>query len=216
MKHTLIVLFFALFTMAFQCDETAYIEMPKGYFSSNVTISPSTQSIAIGDTLWIESNLQSPLYDTLTKIEVEFYGQNSNICFNIRKWNKQNNAKRHKDFEFVTQKGVVNQIITLTDTTIFYSSYTDGVVGELKLGLIFKLKGIYSIDFAPVRHTQLINNYWENYGSANYIYMDTPNEIKNGDILPQFTGNDNHIGLLQAFNYQSIIDNDNSYVFEVK
>jgi hypothetical protein len=190
--------------MATTCENPC--EQNPFFFTVEYKITPGTDSVNIGDTLWIESVTPTKMIDLASKNEILF-DQSSNfaILYRVSELIFHNLGDAVDNFDYVVVNGTSepNDNSALDNMLKSFQYIEENDFYKLKFGMICKQKGLYAIFNMPV----------------GGILSPRHGSCKKAAIQLKINNNDKHIQYLQDTYYSGYVIPDavieSSYCFRV-
>lgn len=164
----------------FGCTKNSEPETVVSKFESTVVVNYNSDTVRIGDTIWVESTIQGYLFDSVLNRNVHFKKAHIYLNMVLRSWNLEfseiDDDLYGFDFEtYVDYKTMVGNATILG----FYYKEEEGKF-KIKYGIIFNKKGTFSIDTDNL----VLHNYFTDselyYGSGHVELEDIVGEYKSG------------------------------------
>jgi hypothetical protein len=144
MKNSIIILLTVV--LLFGCKKDKEIEIQTYNFNININIDYKYDTIVIGDTIWITSEVYKSLTD-IPSGEIIYFGDaliNNNII--VRSWSIENQEYQTGNIDFHLKTYIPYLTYTNNATIIGMLYYFSKDKYYFSLGIIFNKQGIYSID----------------------------------------------------------------------
>lgn len=198
----LFLLFGIIPLFAFQCEEPYYEEdYSVAYIEAGVEINPSSETINVGDTLWIQSRIPVQAQDTATGGTVNLIDAAIHLPLVVNAWNAENQNYQPDNYTIVQSESTIRVIYNFPETSVIGLDYLRSDENYVfRFGLVFHRTGTYSIDFEKVSHTQLMNGYedsYAGYGSLSYMIGDI---YHYGELVISFKNSELHQHLYDNLN----------------
>lgn len=162
-------------------------------FETKLLVVNNLAEIFLNDTLWVTSEVVGYLVDSTTKTNVFFSEAILIQNLIIRSWNSENQDYQPNNYSFVFET-YCTQLSQTSEASLARFVYEENNSKyQLKVGLLFKKPGIYSIDAdklllktsdqtqyfggGVIGYNDLAGNYYEGYLSAAFENEETNYEL---------------------------------------
>ncbi len=180
MRYFVIILLFAVLFSG--CESNEEIEMQTYNFNVNIDIDYKYDTISVGDTIWVTSEIYKSLTD-LNSGEIVYFGDaliNNNII--VRSWSIDNQEYQPSNinFNFKTYAPYLSYTNNAALVRLLYSLSKDKY--HFNMGVVFNKSGIYSIDCDFLNFKNYYSNETVTFGGGYMQFYDI-NEKYNEAIL---------------------------------
>ncbi len=162
-------------------------------FETKLLVANDLSELFLTDTLWVSSEVVGYLVDSVTKTNVFFSEAILIQNLIIRSWNSENQVYQPNNYSFIFET-YCNQLSQTSEASMARFIYEENNNKyKLKVGLLFKKAGVYSIDAdklilktsdqtqyfggGVVGYNDLDGNYHEGYLSATFENEETNYEL---------------------------------------
>lgn len=219
-KLLIIPIIFLLFSQCQKEEDLGDIDIYN--LKTEINIDYNSDTISIGDTLWIESEVVAFLVDSATQKNIYFSDAFLNINLLVRAWNIENQTYQPDNYSFKLES--YTSYISYTNKTTILGLYYYSNKGKylMKFGIIFHNPGTYSIDGDYLQFKNYYNNETINLGGGFIKYYDLSYEYKEAYLYSEIISENRNIHLynnltnIDKESFQTINEINQSKYFFVK
>jgi hypothetical protein len=206
-----------------QCQLDEPLEPLEYYnFKTDLTVKYNTDTISIGDTLWLEGEIGSFLVDSATNKNIHFNSALINLNLMLRAWNADvgNYQPENASIEFITYAGYLSYTDNVTMIGLYYKA-KDGKY-FLKFGIVFNTQGIYSIDSDYLKFHNYYNNSYQYFGGGLMEFNTLQNETRGAYLKTEMKVDNNNMHLYNELSeiekdaFQVVNDSNQSKYYFIK
>jgi len=218
------ILLIAVFGLLFiQCQKDEELSAVKYYnFEPILAIDYAVDTISMGDTLWINSEIGDFLIDSATQKKIYFNSARIIINMMIRSWNVENQTDQpsNYDFDFGTYASYFSYASKATLVGVYYHSSNDKVV--MKCGIAFNTPGTFSIDSDYLNFHNYNNATEQYYGGGIMEFYNLQKEYKAAYLKAKIQAENHNIHLYNALSdtdkksFQRVDEGNQSKYFFIK
>ena len=140
--------FTALFSSCQSCDppQDCYQDYK---FTIPVSLYPAKDTFKIGDTIWLESEISSTLFDSISQSNISFNDFEHTIYGSIDKFYQHFQSFAENNFQYINIEGAMEVAGTVGAPSFLRLKYikTANEKQVIKAGIVPEIKGLYRIGF---------------------------------------------------------------------
>lgn len=218
------ILFLALVTGVFvQCQKEEDLgTVEYQYLKTQLQVDYNADTISMGDTIWIHSEIFGFLKDSASNENVLFGDAVIQLNIQVRAWNAavQNFQTDYCSFDFES----FASYLSYTAKTTMIGAYYSPVEGKqiLEIGVVFHTPGIYSIDTDYSKVENYLNNSIGVFGGGLIEYYDLQNNYHKAYLIADIDVENNNMHLYDALSesdknsFEGIKEQNESKYFFIK